>query len=131
MIVSPARVRAGQSGVRIDWSEYVRVHTDRTNLIIHLFAVPLFAGSFILMVVHGARGDWAVAAALLALAVGAMAMQGRGHRCEAEPPRPFTSPLNFVNRWFTEQFVIFPAFVLTGRWWRQYRAAIENPRHEP
>ena len=56
------------------------------------------------------------------IALVAMALQGRGHRHEAEPPRPFSGALNFLRRWFTEQFVVFPMFVLSGRWWRQYRA---------
>jgi hypothetical protein len=123
MIASPAHTRAGQSGVRIDWSEYVRVHADRTNLLLHLFAVPLFAGSFIVMVGYGVRGDWISVLAVAAVAIVAMALQGRGHRTELETPRPFTGPANFVSRWFAEQFFIFPAFVLTGRWWRQYRTA--------
>jgi uncharacterized membrane protein YGL010W len=28
-----------------DWSEYLRVHADRRNLLMHLFAVPLFVFS--------------------------------------------------------------------------------------
>ena len=30
--------------MRIDWSEYSRVHAGRSNLLIHLLAVPLFLG---------------------------------------------------------------------------------------
>ncbi len=116
--------------MRIDWSEYSRVHAGRSNLLIHLLAVPLFAGSFLAFIYHAVRGDWTSALVMFALALGAMAMQGRGHRGEAETPRPFSSPANFVRRWFTEQFYIFPAFVLSGRWWRQYRAAGDGSRYE-
>ena len=28
-----------------DWSEYLRVHADRRNLLMHLFAVPLLVFS--------------------------------------------------------------------------------------
>ncbi len=116
--------------MRIDWSEYSRVHAGRSNLLIHLLAVPLFAGSFLALVYCVVRGDRSSALVAFALAIGAMAMQGRGHRGEAEAPRPFSSPANFVSRWFTEQFYIFPAFVLSGRWWRQYRAAGNGSRCE-
>lgn len=36
----------GSFAVKIDWTDYSRVHTDRTNLLLHYFAIPLFAGSF-------------------------------------------------------------------------------------
>lgn len=116
--------------MRIDWSEYSRVHAGRSNLLIHLLAVPLFAGSFLTLVYHAVRGDWISALVAIVVAIGAMAMQGRGHRGEAEAPRPFSGPADFVSRWFTEQFYIFPAFVLSGRWWRQYRAAGDGSRYE-
>lgn len=109
--------------MRIDWSEYARVHAERTNLLIHLLAVPLFVGAFVFLLFSVWRGDGTSAVVASALCFGAMAMQGRGHRQEIEPPRPFSGPANFLRRWFTEQFVIFPLFLLSGRWWRQYRDA--------
>ena len=109
----------------IDWGEYCRVHSRRSNLLIHIFAVPAFAVAAVLLAVHLALGNvlWAAAAAITAAV--AMALQGVGHRREAEPPRPFTGPGNFLRRWFSEQFVIFPLFVLTGRWRRQLRKAFD------
>jgi len=63
--------------MRVDWSEYRRLHANRSNLILHIVAAP----------------------------------------------RPFTSRANFLRRWFIEQFIIFPWFVLSGRWWQQLRAS--------
>ena len=39
----------------------------------------------------------------------------REHTREADPPAPFFGPGNFLRRWFTERFVNFPVFFLTGR----------------
>lgn len=109
--------------MKIDWTEYLRVHASRTNLLIHLFAVPLFIASAFSLVKYVVRGDWVSAAVVAACAVLAMALQARAHRAEPNRPRPFSGPLNFLRRWFNEQFVIFPMFLFTGRWWRQWKAA--------
>jgi len=108
--------------MQIDWSEYSRVHAHRTNLIIHLFAVPLFVGSFISLFLYLANGDWISGIIVVALCFIALALQARGHGLEHEEPRPFSSLLNFLRRWFTEQFLIFPVFLLSGRWWKQVSA---------
>ena len=113
-----------------DWSDYLRVHADRSNLLIHIFAVPLFIAAFPALLLAAAAGRWSLAFAAGAAALFAMAMQGRGHRLETKPPRPFTGPGNFLRRWFTEQFVIFPLFVFSGRWLQQYRRLEKKSGHE-
>jgi len=107
----------------MNWSEYQRVHAGRTNLLLHLVAVPLFVAGFLCLAVAAATGSWLGVLLALAACTVALVLQGRGHRSEREAPRPFSGPVNFLRRWFTEQFVIFPMFVLSGRWWRQFRAA--------
>lgn len=107
--------------MQIDWTSYLRVHSDRRNLIIHLFAVPLFVGSIIALILYLVRSDYVSAVFATVLAFFAMMLQGKGHAREADPPAPFTGPGNFLRRWFTEQFVTFPLFFLTGRWWRQFK----------
>ena len=97
----------------IDWTSYQRVHSDRRNLIIHALAVPLFVVATLSLIVS------------LAAAFAAMALQGRGHAFELHPPEPFSGPGNFLRRWFREQFLVFPMFVLNGRWWRQFKATAE------
>lgn len=105
-----------------DWAGYLRVHSDRRNLLIHAFAVPLFVGATLALVVSMVRGAYAIAVIALILALAGMALQGRGHAFETQPPEPFSGPGNFLRRWFTEQFVTFPLFVLTGRWWGQFKS---------
>ena len=116
--------------MQIDWTDYRRVHSRRSNLLIHLVAVPLFIGAVISVVLAVSRGDPLYALVSAAAAVVAMALQGRGHKLEEEAPRPFAGPGDFARRWFAEQFVIFPLFLLSGRWWRQFRRSGRMADHE-
>lgn len=111
------------SSLSLDWSDYQQVHADRRNLCMHLFAVPLFAISFPATVVLLAQADLILATVSLMAAVGSMVFQGIGHGKESIPPKPFKGPLDFIKRWFSEQYFTFPLFVVSGRWWRQYQTA--------
>ncbi len=115
------------STLKIDWPDYLRVHAGRANLLIHLLAVPLFVVSVVSVPLYLLAGDPVSAMVAVALCIVAMVLQGSGHRLEAEPPRPFNGPGDFARRWFTEQFVTFPLFVISGRWWRQFRQHGNHP----
>ena len=108
---------------QIDWTGYLRVHSVRNNLVLHAFAVPLFVGSTVFLIASIVRVEDVSIVIALILAFLAMVLQGRGHKLEPHAPVPFSGPGNFLKRWFAEQFMIFPLFVLTGRWWRQFKAA--------
>ena len=95
-------------------------HGDRRNLLIHAFAVPLFIASIVFLVASIVRVEYVSIVIASGLAFVAMALQGRGHKLEAHAPVPFSGPGNFLKRWFMEQFVIFPLFLLSGRWWHQF-----------
>jgi len=104
------------------WSDYTAKHRDRGNLLLHAVAVPLFLVSTLALV--GALVTRAPVAALVAV-VGmgvSVALQGRGHRREREAPTPFDGAGDFVTRFFVEQWVTFPRFVLSGGWLRNFRA---------
>lgn len=107
----------------IDWPGYLRVHSDRRNLAIHAIAVPLFVASTVVLVVSPIGGAYVTAIVASSAAIIAMVLQARGHALEPHAPEPFTGPANFLRRWFTEQFLIFPLFVVTGRWWRQFKTS--------
>ena len=114
------------------WQGYHRYHQTRTNLLIHIVAVPVFLVSNILVIValvslcvaHIAR----LSLVLGAIAIGSMAlallMEGRGHGLEPVPPEPFTSKVNAVGRLFLEQWITFPRFVVSGGWLNNLRQAI-------
>ena len=52
----------------IDWPEYFRVHTNRTNQLLLLFAV-----SFVFLIICVVRGDWLSTLIAIVVAIGAMA----------------------------------------------------------
>ena len=82
-------------------------HSDRTNLLVHLVFVPVFHAGLVTAVL-----GHPIVGALVCL--GSIAIQGRAHRREANQVT-FAGPLDFVKRIFVEQLVMFPRFVLSGR----------------
>ena len=115
----PSRLLAWQ------WEGYARYHQSRTNLLLHIVLVPAFLAGNITLIAGVIRLSWVAALAGLALTSASMALQGRGHRGESEPPVPFTGPGNALSRIFLEQWVTFPRFVLSGGWLRALRNARE------
>ncbi len=108
--------------LRWQWDGYPRVHRSRTNLLIHIVVVPLFAlGNIGLVVALLLRALPLGVVSLVAMVV-SVALQGRGHKQEQVPPEPFSGPANAVSRIFLEQWVTFPRFVLSGKWLRAFRA---------
>jgi hypothetical protein len=128
------------------WSDYGEFHGCKSNLWIHIFAVPLFiAGnllalilpitSIILLVrsisINGADSllpldlVWIVVYPFLGLVISlaAISVQGSGHKWETKPPKPFSSPLNGIGRILLEQWWTFPRFVFSGGWMRALRTA--------
>jgi hypothetical protein len=115
--------------LRWQWSLYPDGHRDRVNLALHAATVPLFlAGTVSLAAwpMAGPAAGIAGAAALLA----SVAAQGRGHKTEQVRPVPFRGRGDFVARFFVEQWVTFPRFVLSGGFadaWRRAGTAM-RPR---
>lgn len=103
------------------WSLYPKGHTTRRNLLLHLVTAPLFVTGTLLLIAGLVEPRLAmIGGALMALALVA---QGRGHGGEGERPVPFEGPFDFVSRFFVEQFVTFPRFVLSGGFARAWREA--------
>ena len=104
------------------WGLYPAGHASRTNLLIHILTVPIFeAGTLVLLGSMGFGFVWAIAG--LAMMVGAMAAQGRGHAQESVAPVPFRGPADVLARIMTEQWIAFPRFVLTGGFARAWKNA--------
>lgn len=102
---------------------YPAFHAERTNLLIHIVAVPAFVASTLLVGWGVSRlSGWLVVAGLLGMGV-AFFVQGVGHRREATPSIPFAGPVDALTRIFAEQFVTFPRFVTSGAWRRALAAA--------
>ena len=101
------------------WSGYDRNHRDRANLLLHFVAVPAFIAATLSLATSLLRGWWLGAAFSFFVMIVAFAVQGLGHKREAEAPIPFDGPGDFIARVFVEQFITFPRFVLSGGWMRQ------------
>lgn len=103
------------------WDGYERYHQSRTNLLLHIFAVP----SFVLASIHLITSliSVSILSALLGLVVmgASIALQGKGHETEEVPPEPFAGPMNAISRIVLEQWITFPRFVLTGGWSKALR----------
>ena len=107
--------------LRWQWDGYPRFHRSRANLLIHIVAVPVFMLGNVGLIVTLLRGAWPLAVLSLVAMVVSMAVQGRGHKMEQVPPEPFTGPANALSRILLEQWVTFPRFVLSGKWFRALR----------
>jgi len=103
------------------WKGYAQFHRSRSNLMIHIVAVPVFLIANMLFVLALFHGNWIVCAAAAVTTMGSLMVQGRGHHDEPKPAEPFTSTLNAIARIFAEQWLTFPRFVLTGGWSRTLR----------
>lgn len=109
-------------------NEYPHFHQDRLNLVLHIVAVPVFALAPLGVVGSLVAGQWLGAMLFALLPVASLAVQGYGHKREANPPLPFEGPGNFAKRILTEQYVTFPRFVLSGAWARALRGKARDNR---
>ena len=100
------------------WQGYAKYHQNRTNLLLHIFAIPLFILANVLTVVAVVKLSLVLFAIAILGIIVSVIIQGRGHKLESVPPEPFTGPANFLGRLFFEQWVTFPRFVLSGGWSR-------------
>jgi hypothetical protein len=104
------------------WQGYATNHVTRRNLVLHILTVPAFLAGLAVALASPLVGLPWLLAGLRAMAI-ALVAQGRGHRGEPAAPVPFTGPGDFASRFFVEQLVNFPRFVITGGWGRAWSAA--------
>ena len=101
-------------------SDYAKFHTDRLNLAIHLVFVPLCSVAFVLSIISLVKVQLVASGLFLVAAFLAFAVQAVGHKREAVPPERFTSPGNFAQRIFLEQYFKFWRFLFRGEFARAW-----------
>jgi hypothetical protein len=101
------------------WSGYPTAHGDRRNLLMHALTVPIFWAG-LAQVVATPLFPVLLISGLASLGL-AFLVQGIGHRLEVNAPQPFRSPVDLFVRFFLEQTVNFPRFVLSGGFARAWR----------
>jgi hypothetical protein len=100
------------------WSDYPAKHRHRVNLAIHIVAVPLFMLGCAIVAFGILRlAPMRIAYGLVAM-LASVVLEGIGHRLESEQPAPFAGFPDFLKRFFLEQWVTFPRFVLSGRFFQ-------------
>jgi hypothetical protein len=119
--------------LRWQWELYPEGHTKRATLVIHLMTTPLFmlgtlmllASPLFLVSVFGKDiGGWHVPVVGVAFMLSTVMLQGWSHKQEDARPVAFLGPLDFVSRFFVEQWVTFPRYVASGALasaWRRAR----------
>jgi hypothetical protein len=107
------------------WELYPDGHTRRLTLAIHSLTSPLFITGTIMMALAPIPiiGGWQLAVAGLAFIASTVILQGWTHKQEGAKPVPFLGPMDFVSRFFVEQWVTFPRFVMSGKMLEAWRRA--------
>jgi len=106
--------------LRWQWELYPDGHKRRLTLVVHLLTAPLFVAGT-LMLASAPLAGWYLAVAGPAFMLATLLVQGWAHKQEDAKPVPFLGPVDFVTRFFAEQFVTFPRFVLSGALLRVWR----------
>lgn len=102
------------------WSIYSYGHQERRNLAVHALTAPLFIlGTCALPLAALLRVPW-LAGCGLGVMLATLVLQGRTHKREKTPPEPFRGPLDVLARFFAEQWVTFPRYVLSGEFARAW-----------
>ena len=107
------------------WEETPPVHKNAANLLIHLFAVPLFVVGNVLLVAGIVFDFWLLIAAILCIVV-SLALQKFGHSLERNQPPPFAGSRDFLRRIYAEQFCNFWRFLLSGQWYASFKERAKN-----
>jgi hypothetical protein len=98
------------------WRETPPVHKNVRNLIIHIFAVPLFVFGHALALA-GVVVAWRLTIVGVLCIVISIAIQGFGHSLEEQQVHDFTGPRDFLRRLYAEQFYNFWRFLFSGQWY--------------
>jgi hypothetical protein len=107
------------------WRETPPAHQDRKNLLLHLFAVPLFVTGHALIAAGIVTNPWLLLAGPVCIAV-SLRIQKYGHSLERNPSIPFAGPRDFVRRIYGEQFCNFWRFLLSGGWSAAFKAGVRG-----
>ena len=107
------------------WSETPPVHRNTANLLIHIFAVPLFVAGHFLLVAGIVINPRLLIAAALCIVV-SLVLQKIGHSLERNQVPPFTGTRDFLRRLYAEQFCNFWRFLFSGQWYASFKANKTN-----
>ncbi len=102
------------------WRETPPVHKNAANLMIHLFAVPLFVLGHFLLIVGVIFNLWFILAGIFSIVI-SLLLQSFGHSLEANRVPPFAGLGDFLRRLYVEQFCNFWRFMFSGQWFKSLK----------
>jgi len=108
--------------LRWQWLLYADGHHDRRNLLLHAATNPLFLAGTCALLASPLVGVPYAGAGVGVMLVAMMA-QGKGHSLEKTAPVPIRGPADLLARFFVEQWITFPRFVLSGGFAAAWRSA--------
>ncbi|MEQ1876221.1 MAG: terminase [Bdellovibrionia bacterium] len=91
---------------------YSRFHQRKFTLVLHVLTVPLFWLGLAQIGWGAYEGEWRCVGYGAGALLIPLIVQGIAHKKEPEPPEPFLGPLDFVSRFFAEQLITFPRWLL-------------------
>lgn len=106
------------------WKRYPIYHRSRTNLLIHIVAVPVFLFGNVMFALALLKFAWLWVLGWGFLMLGSLGLQAYGHRREIEQSVPFSGFGNAFERIFLEQWINFPRFFFSGSWLRAFRQRV-------
>jgi hypothetical protein len=94
--------------------DYPLYHQHPTNILIHIFAVPVFVCASIGSLSALFTAEFLSFAGYACLLLGSLAAQGYGHKLEQNKVKMFDSPLDFAKRVLLEQFYKFWRYIISS-----------------
>ncbi len=110
------------------WNIYSKGHQNKVNLVVHLFAVPLFIAAMFGIAIAVFQFSLLLGAISLAAAILSLVLQKKGHALEENQPPTFAGIWYFLCRLLVEQFITFPRFLFTGEWSKNLSRKRKNSR---
>jgi hypothetical protein len=102
------------------WSVYPAGHRNGLNLTLHILTAPLFLLGTVAVVASPLVG-WQLGLIGVLGMLFAFAAQMTGHKSELSPPKPFRGPFDVLARFFVEQWITFPRYVVSGGFGHAWR----------
>ncbi|NJM27201.1 MAG: DUF962 domain-containing protein [Pseudanabaena sp. RU_4_16] len=110
------------------WNGYSEAHQNKSNLIVHIFAVPLFIAAIFGIAIAIFRFSLLLGVISLTTIILSLALQKKGHSFEENQPPTFKGFWDFLLRLLAEQFITFPRFLFTGEWRRNFSRKHKSSR---
>ncbi len=109
--------------IKQQWADIGVIHSSRLNLIIHVFAVPTFIIGIVGLIYSLVNLRIIEIVSFVLMMAVSLLVQSYGHSREKVRSAPFAGPMDALSRILIEQFINFPRFLMTGKWYAALRTS--------